>query len=229
MSDLPPPHPSGYQPGAGEGLEFIDVTVAPSWGYQGVTVTGRYRFDSPRSLTEAQPVVDDLFAELGKDAAAKVDVLVGVRAQREAAIATAGVKAKAEKAAAPRPEGLVSGPRQGGGILQYLPEHAMPKRELEDLAKAIVAEEGGFAEAELIAFDNRERLGKNQPQASPVVVLAKRDTPLHLAMPEGKDKVALVGFTKEGSLAAKITDEAKAALIERTEVPTNPVDTDVPF
>ena len=253
MSQVPPPTASGYQPAPGEGFAHIDVEVRPSWGYQTEGVSGRYVFASPRSLTEVQPAIDAIHQTLEAAAAAKVDQLVALREGREQQ-ATA---AKAQQARQPAPQqapqpaqpapqqqpapqpaqqqpapqqqgnGLVSGPRKSGGQLKYLPEQALGKRDLEDRAKALASEQSGIPVDQLICFDNRPRLQQGQGQAAPAVVKARRDTPLALAMPQGRDTVAWVGFNDDGSLAVKVTDEASNAMVQAQQ-PQHGT-SDVPF
>lgn len=208
MSNVPPPHPSGYQPGEGEGFEYIDVVVSPSWGYQSVAVTGRYRFDSPRSLTEVVPVFDDVYQALEEEAARRVDQLLELRKEREQA--QRGTPASAPERVTVSADDLVAGPRSGGGLLKYIPGDLLPKQQLEQDAKATVVEATGLPSDELIAFDNRDRLMQNQAQTGPVTVKAKRDSPLSLVMGE-RDTVAWVGFTDQGGLAAKVSKEGKGA------------------
>ena len=214
MSTVPPPHPSGYQPAEGEGFEYIDVTVSPSWGFQGVTVTGRYRFTAPRSWPEVLPVLDDIYEPLEEEAARRVDQLVVLRADREGA---GGVPTSAPKGGGRldpievEPETLIPGPRQGGGMLKYPPADVLPEANLQSQALDTVVEATGLDRAELIAFDNRDRLQSGQGQVGPAVVKARRDTPLALVMGK-KDTVAWVGFTDQGGMAAKLSTEGKSAI-----------------
>ena len=124
MTDqIPAPNPSGYQPSPGEGLTSISIEVTPSWGYQKASVQGTYVFPEPRSYSEALPVIDDLYAALEEDAAARVDALVKLKTEREAAL-RGPAAAPAGPAPAPQPApsqaapGRAPHPAQAGQLIE---------------------------------------------------------------------------------------------------------------
>lgn len=114
MTDqMPAPGPTGYQPSPGEGITSIAFEVTPSWGYQKVAVQGTYVFPEPRSYSEALPAIEELYAALEEDAAGRVDSLVALKNEREAARkAPAPTPAAAGPAPATQPAPSQAAPAQ---------------------------------------------------------------------------------------------------------------------
>ena len=107
---IPAPGPSGYQPSPEEGITEIAFEVTPSWGYQKVALRGTYTFPEPRAFSEALPAIDELYAALEEDAARRVDSLVALKDEREAARKPAS--APAGPAPAPQPAPSQAAPGQ---------------------------------------------------------------------------------------------------------------------
>lgn len=109
MTQLPPPHPSGYQPGPGEGYTEFAVEVRPSFGFQTAGVTGTYVFPAPRSFAEALPALEDIRAQLRDVAITEVNELVAARKAHEGG-EKAAVQAQAFQSLAPAPAALAPQP-----------------------------------------------------------------------------------------------------------------------
>ena len=230
MTDqLPPPGPTGYQPGDGEGFTSIEVEVTPSWGYQKLAIRGTYVFPSPRSYSEALPAVDEVHYGLMEEATLRLDAMVDLAREKDAALKAAKRPVAAPQAPqapapqraaapAPAPQGQLQwaeGKKPNDhGTFKYLPSSVLPTDQFLDQAKGQLPGLGLSTE-EVRVFDNRTGnygLESGNASYSPGVVKVNDGTNLAAAMGDRKI-VGNIDFNyATGAVEVRLTKDGKQAL-----------------
>ena len=193
------------------GVKEVHVSVKRSRDYQAVEVSAVAALEPGSDGGAALAQIDELFALLSEEAERRVTELSGAAAtvtSQPAPSFQAAPQAQAEEMLremsqagqdeflfASKPE-KAKGPKQ----FRYLPESAMPKRELEDQSKRLAAQQG-FPEDQLIAFDNRDRLDK--PGWGACVVKARRGSELAGRLGD-RDTVGFTAWNAEGRLVIDV-------------------------
>lgn len=238
MTDLPPPHPSGYQPGPGEGYTEFAVEVRPSFGFQTAGVTGTYVFPAPRSFAEALPALEDIRAQLRDVAITEVNELVAARKAHEgqpfaaapaAPVAPAPAPAPAvdqviaaafpqaspapAPAAAPTADGWAIGTKpKNSGTIRYLTTAAFPTDRLKAEATAQLAA-AGIDPAQCVIYDDRYgNYGLESGNAQYAAGKVKAADGSVLAQLTNGRFVAYVDFKDDGSLKVGLSKDGQAAV-----------------
>ena len=223
MSDTtaPPPGPSGYQPATGEGFTSVTIEVTPSWGYQKATVSGTYVFPQARSYSEALPAIEEVWAALKEDATTRVDELVALKEEKEAA--DKGRRPAPAPAPQPVAQPAPAQPGQlpwakatkpnGHGEFKYLPTSYLSQPDFIEQAKAQLPGLGVNPD-EVKVFDNRTGnygLESGNEGYSPGVVKVNDDSQLASAM-QGKKILGNVDFDyATGAVQVRLTKDGQSA------------------
>jgi hypothetical protein len=191
-------------------VQYLDVEVRPSRGYQTVGYTARVIFDGPVEIVEAIAATDDVRAMLMESANEGIDLLIEAKGNEPA---------PATSQAAPAPvasgnlEWLEGQKPNNAGPIRYVSSRSITSQQMRDVAQSQLASLGLSTDMVDIFDDRVGNYGLESGNASYSAgkLKVKDGTPLAAAL-QGKKIAGSVDFRPDGTIAVSLSKDAKAAM-----------------
>lgn len=194
-------------------VQYIDVEVRPSQGYQTVGLTARVVFDNPVSIDEAKFEADLVYHELAEVALKRISELKAKHTDEVVARPASSVAPAAVSAPVGGLDWKIAYKPNGAGSFEYPSTVSYSKEKFIEEAKRIIPTLG-IDPAEVVVFDDRggpKGIEAGNEYYCAGKVKARQDSMLMRAM-QGKSIVANIDFNRDGTLKMSLSRDGKTAM-----------------